>query len=216
MTRLKTHSIERIENRMAQVEAGSLRHKVLQSAKSFKTSWVELGQSLYSIWKDKAYKEWGYAKFETYTAKEIGIRKQTALKLLKSYYFLEKEEPRFIKEDYVRTAETASVPTYEAIDALRRANSNKDIDKTDYATIRKNVLEGGRGAVEVKRDLTALIRQREELEPEEARGKRRAALVKRLISLLRSVREEIRVTHMLPAQLLNDTEKLIGKLEREV
>lgn len=215
MTKLKPHSIERIEGKMAQVEAGSLRHNALQSAKSFKTSWVELGQSLYSVWKDKAYKEWGYAKFETYTAKEIGIRKQTALKLLKSYYFLEKEEPRLIEKDYVRTAETACMPTYEAVDVLRRASSNRDIDRTDYATIKKNVLERGRAAGEVKRDLTALIRQREELEPEEAR-RRRLALVKRLISLLRSVREEIKVSHMLPAQLISDTERLIGKLEKEV
>src|SRR3989338_8674077 len=89
------------------VEAGkeSLRQKTQEAAKRHKASWIELGQFLLTIHKDKLYKEWGYLVFETYCKKELGIKETTAAKLLKSYSFLEKEEPtlasaeRFMEED---------------------------------------------------------------------------------------------------------------------
>ena len=94
-----TRTLDRIDSQMQGVEEGSVRHLALRSAKNFKTSWVELGRALYTVWKDKCYKAWGYITFDAYTAKEIGIKKQTAMKLLKSYYFLEKEEPAVLNEE---------------------------------------------------------------------------------------------------------------------
>jgi len=216
MTRVKTRSIENIEQKMEGVAPDSLRYKVLDNAKMFKTSWVGLGQALYAVWKDKSYREWGYIKFDTYTAKEIGIRKQTALKLLRSYFFLEKEEPQYLTKEYSEATSCATVPTYESVDVLRLAKKRKNIDTSDYASIRRGVLEKGKDVREVKKDLTALIKQREELEPEEARQKRKDALVKRLLSVLKSVKKEIKISHTLPAQLIKDTEKLIDSLEAEV
>ena len=216
MSTLKTKSIRDIEGKMEHMDVDTLRHKVLQSAKSFKTSWVDLGQSLYTVWKNKLYKDWGYAKFDTYTSKEIGIRKPTALKLLKSYYFLEREDPRHISKGYSEEASAATMPTYESVDLLRRVHNRKDMDKGDYASIRKNVLENGKDAGAIRKDLTSLIRQREELEPEEVRRKRKVALLRRFLSLLKSVRDEIKISSMAPAQIINDTNKLIAKLETEL
>ena len=97
---IKTKSIKNIEEKMENLPTETIRHRVLQSAKNFKASWIELGQSLYTVYKDKLYKNWGYLTFDAYTSKEIGIRKQTALKLLRSYYFLEKKEPDYLIKDY--------------------------------------------------------------------------------------------------------------------
>lgn len=215
----KTKTIETLEQRIASVasaEPSSLRHLLLQRSKEFKTSWIELGQALYTVWKDKLYKEWGYTKFETYTAKEIGIRKQTALKLLRSYFFLEKKEPYYLSKEYNQKANAASMPTYESINALRLANSKRQLDNADYENIKKNVLEKGRDAQTVKRDLTALIRQREELLPEEAWRKKRLILLKRSLTLLKSLREEIKLTKIFSAQVMKDIDKLISKLEVEM
>ncbi|MFH0840129.1 MAG: hypothetical protein V1883_03840, partial [Candidatus Omnitrophota bacterium] len=82
---LRTKSIEKIEQKMQDMDENSLRYQILEKVKNFKISWISLGQALYSVWKDKLYKEWGYMTFEAYTAKEIGIKKQTAMKLLRSY-----------------------------------------------------------------------------------------------------------------------------------
>ena len=76
---MKTKSLERLEEKMTGIEEGSIRYRVLQSAKNFKTSWIDLGQALYSVWKDKSYKGWGYMTFDAYSQKEIGIKKATAI-----------------------------------------------------------------------------------------------------------------------------------------
>lgn len=216
MNRLKTKSLAAIEEKMTGMDTESLRFQILQSAKNFKTSWIDLGQALYSVWKDKLYKDWGFLTFDAYTSKEIGIRKNTALKLLKTYYFLEKEEPHFLNKGYVDTKDAAEVPSYESVDVLRLARKKKLLDESDYKRFKNDVLVKGRDAGAVKRDLTALIRQREELEPEEARRKRRETTIKRLLSALRALKTEIEVTKVLPSDILKQTKMLIDRIEAEV
>ncbi|MFA5256346.1 MAG: hypothetical protein WC419_06610 [Candidatus Omnitrophota bacterium] len=216
MDRYKTKSLSAIEEKMADVDEGSLRYKILSSAKSFKTSWIDLGQSLYSVWKDKLFKDWGFLTFDAYTSKEIGIRKNTALKLLKTYYFLEKEEPHLLDKGYVETKDASEVPSYEAVDVLRLAKKKQTLDEDDYKRFRRDVLEKGKDAREVKKDLTALIKQREELEPDEARKKKREATIKRLLTTLRSLKTEIEVTKVLPSDVLKQTRMLIDRIEAEI
>lgn len=216
MNAIKTKSLEGIEQKMESLDQNSLRYRVLQSAKNFKTSWIELGQALYSVWKDKHYKGWGYGKFEIYTAREIGIKKNTAMKLLRSYYFLEKEEPNYLSSDYSASVDAASVPTYETIDVLRLAKNKKDLDQDDYTELKREALEKGKDAREVRKDLTALIRQRKELDPQEAWEKRKFATVKRFVSTLKSLKEEIATAKLLPASLIKEATDLIRKLEAEL
>lgn len=216
MNRFKTKSLEAIEEKMSGMDTESLRFQILQNAKSFKTSWIDLGQALYSVWKDKLYKDWGFLTFDAYTSKEIGIRKNTALKLLKTYYFLEKEEPHLINKDYVKTKDAREVPSYESVDILRLAKKKQMLDEEDYRRFKKDILEKGRDGREVKKDLTALIKQREELEPDEARKKRREATIRRLLSTLRSLKTEIEVTKILPSDVLKQTKILIDRIEAEV
>jgi len=208
--------MENIDRKLENVEEGSARHRVLSSAKSFKTSWFELGQSLYSVWRDRLYKDWDYATFDAYTAKEIGIKKPTAMKLLKSYYFLEKEEPNYVERAAVSPENPASVPTYDAINILRLAKNKKTLDGGDYAHLRREVLEMGREASLVKKDLTSLIRQREELEPDEARHKKRMATLKRLVTSLKSLRTDIENSKLLPVSTIKEISGLIHKIELEI
>lgn len=201
---------------MNSLDQGSLRYHVLESAKRFKTSWIELGRALYSVWKDKHYKEWGYAEFQTYIAREIGIRKQTAGKLLRSYSFLEKEEPEYLKEEFMDSRQAAQVPAYEAIDLLRRAKNKKGLAREDYENLKKEIFESGKDAGEARKELTSLIRQREELEPEEAQNKRRLATVRRLLSALKALKNEAELLKLLPAPLIKEVAGLIQKLEAEI
>ena len=111
-----------------------MRDEALATAKKFKTVWVDLGRTLYTIYKDKLYRAWGYQTFDGYVTKEIGIKKQTSVKLLRSYYFLEKDEPAYLKDDFIKNTATAKVPEYETIDILRRAKAKKGLEKEDYET----------------------------------------------------------------------------------
>jgi len=212
----KPKALRNIEDKMQGLDEGSLRYHLLKSAKDFKSSWIELGRSLYSVWKDKIYKEWGYGSFDIYASREIGIRRQTAMKLLKSYYFLEKEEPQFLKREYVQGAQAANLPSYESVDILRQAKNKKSLDGSDYASLKKAVFEKGRDAREVKKDLTLLIRQREELDPQEAQEKKSLALLNRLLGSLKSLKREAELLKLLSAPVVRDLENLISKIEAEI
>jgi len=213
---MKTKSIDRLEEKMKDMDTESLRFHILNNAKNFKSSWVELGRALYSVYKDKMYKEWGYSTFDIYTVKEIGIRKQTALKLLRSYMFLEKEEPQYLRKEYLEETDAAKVPSYESVDVLRQAKNKKVLDKEDYEHIKKEIFEDGKDALIARKDLTALIRERKELSPQEALEKRRSATVKRLVSVLKSLKKEAELLKLLPAALLKDTAQLISRIEEEI
>lgn len=212
----KPKTIRSLEEKMQQFDRDSFRHHVLESAKDFKTSWVELGRALYSVWKDKKFKEWGFTKFDTYTSKEIGIRKQTAMKLLKSYFFLEKEEPRYLEESFMAQADASKVPTYEAVDVLRMAKNKKTLDVADYGNLKKGIFEEGKDAGQLKKDLTSLIRSRDELEPEEAYKKRKEVTVRRFLSTLKALKKEIELSKLLSSSIIKEAGHLIDKLESEL
>jgi hypothetical protein len=216
MQEKKTKTIKNIENKMEEMDEGSLRYKVLEHAKNFKTSWIDLGQTLFSVWKDKLYKEWGYSEFEAYTAKEIGIRKETALKLLRSYTFLEKEEPRLVSKDRVQEVRVKDIPSYEAVDVLRQA-SNKDLDGETYGKIRKYVLEDGKDAKFIKKDLTAMIKKKEEEEdPRAAKEKKKIMALRRLIGTLRIARTEIKYGNLLPEETIKKIDDIVKTLEAKL
>lgn len=213
---MKSRSILALEERLSQIDGDSFRHHVLTTAKSFKTSWVELGRALYAVYKDKLYREWGYQTFDGYVTKEIGIRKQTSLKLLRSYFFLEKEEPQYLKEKYEKSGDVATLPSYETIDILRRAKGNKNLDSHDYVQLRKDVFDKGRDVAEVRKGLTVLMHQRKDIEPEEAWAQKKERNVKRLLTTLRSLWREVEDLKILPAAVMADMKKLIDRLDAEL
>lgn len=216
MTERKTKAIRNLEEKMGEMSPDTLRYRVLESAKNFKASWIGLGQILTTVWNDKLYKDWGYTEFEAFASKEIGLQKQTALKLVRSYSFLENKEPKYLKKDHVEEADAAQVPTYEAVDVLRRASNNKDIDEADYSRIKKYVLEDGKDAREVRKDLTEIIKKNEELQPEEIYQKKQLARLRRFLSLLKSVKEEIKMSNALPDNISDQADKLIRIIEAEI
>jgi len=216
MEEIKSKSLKSIEAKMESLDSNSLRYHILESAKNFKCSWIELGRSLYSVWKDKMYKEWGYISFDIYVSREIGIRKQTAMKLLKSYYFLEKEEPQYLKNEYTASTQPAHLPSYESVDILRQAKNNKRLDEDDYYNLKKEIFEKGRDAVELKKNLGVIIRQRQELDPQAAQEKKRDAVLKRLLGQLRLLKQEVTVLKLLPVPLIKDLDNLIKNIGQEI
>lgn len=216
MEEIKTKSLKSIEAKMENLDVHSLRYHILESAKNFKCSWIELGRSLYSVYKDKLYKEWGYTSFDIYVSRETGIRKQTAMKLLKSYYFLEKEEPQYLKDEYAASAQPVNLPSYESVDVLRQAKNNKGLDQDEYANLKKEVFEKGRDAQELKKNLGVIIRQRQESDPEAAQEKKRHSALSRLLGQLRLLKQEVAVLKLLSVPLIKDLDNLIKNIDQEI
>lgn len=216
MDTLKNSSLKKIEQKMEDMDVNSMRYHLLKNAKEFKTSWVNLGRALYTVWNDKLYKNWGFQTFEAYTAKEIGIKKQTAMKLLRSYYFLEKEESWYLQKENEEPGEVKKLPDYETINTLRLVKNKRDIGDSDYANFHKDVFENGKDARQIKRDLTALIKGREEISPQEARKQNNLSIVKRMLTTLKTIKRDIEVLKILPHQLVKEINSLIDKIEAEI
>ncbi len=173
---------------MENLDPGSFRYQVLDAAKRFKSSWIELGQHLFSVYKDKLFKEWGYLTFEAYCAKEIGVRQNTALKLLKSYSFLEKEEPTFLKREALDDRQPSRIPGYESVNALRLAKQSERISEKEYQDLREEVFDEGREEAEVKKKIRYVLKSHAPARLEEDQ---KVVVVKKLISSLKTARDEM-------------------------
>lgn len=215
---IKSKSMRIIEEKMGSVEPGSMRYQALQAAKNFKSSWIALGQILYSVYKDKLFKEWGYLTFEAYCKKEMGIQKQTASKLLNSYYFLEKDEPQFLRS--MNTDEEISpgaIPAFEAVNALRLASKNKEFTEEDYQDFKKSVFEDGKEGKDIKRQIGLRLRSlREEEDPDKARAQRRDKTLRRFMATIRSLQKEATGSKFITDKTSRELDKLIELLESEI
>ncbi len=200
-----------------EVQKDSLREKTLEIAKRHKASWIELGQYLFTIHKDKMYKEWGYLVFETYCRKELGIKETTASKLVKSYSFLEKEEPRLASaERFMEEDAPKAVPHYESVNLLRLAKENKELTPHDFADIRKSVIQDAKEPKEVRAQVKQLLSAHEIKDANEERKSRRNTVIKRLVTMLASTRMELESEGLIPAYLIKQMRDLAEKLQDQI
>ena len=210
---MASKAIQQLEERMADLQPGSLRHQTLEAAKRFKTSWIELGRVLWTVYREKKFREWGYLTFEAYCAKEVGIRAATAKKLLHSYYFLEKEEPSTLKR--LTEAAPPSLPSVDSVNLLRLLKNRDEVPAADYQKVRSYVLEKGKEAPEVRKEVQALL-QDKSADPEAVQEARTKSAVRRMIGTLRSIRQQLVGGDLVPKKLLTEMESLIGKLEEHL
>lgn len=208
---VESKSIRRLDEQMAVLEPGTLRHEALEAAKRFKSSWIELGRVLWTIQKDKKFREWGYLTFEAYCAKEVGIRAATARKLLHSYFFLEKEEPSTLRRLLSETP-PAQLPSPDSVQLLRLLKNKQAVAPNDYQRVRSYVLEKGREAPEVRREVRSLLQAAQPDSEETERARARSA-VRRMIGTLRAIRQQLSGADLVPRKLLEEIEGLVQKLE---
>jgi len=193
-----------------------MRALVLQWAKDFKACWLKLSQALYTVHRDKLYEYWGYDNFENYVEREAGIKKPMALKLVKTYAFVEQQEPQCLHATFFEEREPSSLPEFEAVNVLRLARNNKDLTKDDYRGLRKGVMDDGKGAAVVRKELTALMKQRKEVDPDEERQKRNTATVKRFLSAIHAFKRDAEALKLVPAKIVNKAMELFKELESEL
>lgn len=195
--------------------AEALRQELAEYAKTFKVSWVHLGQGLYSVHRDKLYYAWGYEKFEDYVIRELGLKKPLALKLVKTYFFVEQEEPAYLKREFSEAREASVVPSYEGLDVLRLARRRNEITREDYAKLRKDIFDKGRDASLVKKDLTAIIKERKQVDPDEERERRNQASIKKFLGALKNFANDMDSLKLVDADIVEEAQTLLRKLEEK-
>lgn len=213
MDETKTKSLRQIEGRMQETDPASLRYRVLDCARRFKTSWIELGQSLVAVQRDKRFREWGYLTFEAYCAKEIGIQQATAMKLLRSYSFLEREEPAYLKKQLSDDAAPPRIPSVDSVNALRLVKSNERIPEREYERLRDDVLETAKEDTDVKKKVRYLLKTHPNPNartPDDTET--REALLKRLSTQLKTARTELGRLET-PKKLLDRFDALVDAID---
>lgn len=208
----KTKSISQLEERMGDLDPASLRYKVLDCARGFKSSWIELGQYLFSVYKDKHFKDWGYLTFEAYCLKEIGIKQATGMKLLKSYSFLEREEPRFLKKQSIEERKPTQIPSYESVNALRLAKESERISENDYETLREEVLDNVKDDSEVKKKIKYILKSNTPKATPEEKEDRKSQVITKFLSQLRTARHEMGLLEF-PTKIVKQIDDLVEVLE---
>jgi hypothetical protein len=198
--------VSRLDARIGELPEGSLRRKVMESARRFKASWVELGRMLAQVRREEAWREWGFDGFEDYCAKELFLRRATAEKLALSYGFLERHEP-----ELARARDARSVPPFEVIEVLSRAEAAGRMDREAWKEMRAAVIDGEAGKAQVSRTIAERFGPpaRPPLREPEERLARIAGLARRLAEACEEEKE-------VPAALRRSARELADALDRLV
>ena len=141
--------VSRLAAQIEELPEGSFRRKVLESARRFKSTWVELARLLAQVRAEEAWREWGHPSFEAYCTRELFLTRATAEKLTMSYGFLERREPVI-----ARAREARETPPFEVIEVLSRAEAAGRLDDDAWEGMREEVLGGEMDRAEVGRKLT--------------------------------------------------------------
>jgi len=198
---------------LSNADIEQVRDQVLRVVRDFKDSWRNLARALQVVWSNKLYKHWGYETFDQYTAKEIKIRKHTAMKLIRSYQFLHQEEPGYIESE--SSEQEDSMPSLDVVNTLQRAK--RQLPEEDYRRIKQDLLADKRDVREVKKDLTALIVQRrKDLDPEEERTKKGKVAINKFQETLRIFKRDAEALNLLPGKIVQDLDKLIAKIQEHI
>ena len=179
------------------------RAELIARTRRFKASWLELAEALTHVRKNDTWKNWGYESFESYASRELKLRQETVDKLTGSYAFLQRRAPAVLQRDGVVDA----IPSYQAVDFLRRAEEREDAPPEAVVEIRKKVLDEGVPLPSVAREYRDVVFPIDE----ETKDKRDKAALKLAATKLRDM---LASTHAVSQRLAGDvTEKLDALLE---
>lgn len=190
----------------AALEPGSFRHTVMLAARRFKSTWVELGKLLTKVRDEALFEGWGYQTFEAYCLAELRIRKNTALKLTRSYSFLDKHEPQALQRSAEEVAEKPA-PPWEVVQVLAEAEDRGQLSAQEYKSIRDSIWNPDAQVSELRREIQEKFPAPEEPRPSGAHE------LKRLAGLARKLSEELRGNRSVPKAIAERAEALYEEVQ---
>jgi hypothetical protein len=177
------------------------RAELLARARRFKTSWLELAEALTGTRRGGRWREWGYDTFEAYAKTELHLRQETVDKLTGSYTFLQKRAPAVLQRDPLRE----KMPSYQAVDFLRRAEESDDAPREAVEEIRRKVIDEAAPAGTLSRHYSDVVFPIDE----DTRMARDSAGVK---NVAKRLRELLGATQAVPRKLAAEVSGTLDRL----
>jgi hypothetical protein len=185
------------------------RVEVLRRTRRFKSSWLELGEALAEVKRNKTWEKWGYETFEAYAKAELKLRMDTVEKLTGSFMFLHKRAPEVLKRDPLEN----HLPSYQAIDFLRRAEERNEqennVSDETMVEVRSKILDEGVPMATVAR------LYKDSLFPVSAEGKK-SKDKKELKAAATKLKELLAETDAVPRRLASTVASAVDELLSEL
>jgi len=130
-----------MEDTMLAVAGDPERVDILDKARRFKRTWIELAEALHGVNERESWVHWGFDTFDDYCRKELHIKKGTVQKLMASFRFLQSTAPRVIERS--QQEPSAPVPSLQAVDFLARAADRGAANEEVMSEMQQAVFEEG-------------------------------------------------------------------------
>ncbi len=177
------------------------RAELLRRARMFKASWVELAEGLTQAKRQRRWRDWGYESLEAYARAELRLRPETVEKLTGSYSFLKRRAPSVLGRDAVNEP----IPSYEAVDFLRRAEEREDAPRDVVETIRRKVLDDAASAGALSRTYGEAVFPLD-------KDTRRARDVAGIKNVAKRLAELLSETRVVPEKVASEVARSLSKL----
>jgi hypothetical protein len=152
------------------------------------------------------WKAWGYSSFESYAKEELRLRPETVDKLTGSYTFLQRRAPAVLARDGVQDP----LPSYQAVDFLRRAEEKGDAPQEALDDIRRRVFDDAASAGSLARTYGDTVFPMDD----KTRKVRDAAGIKNVAKRLRELLSETRsVPRRLAVEVGGALDRLVEAIE---
>jgi hypothetical protein len=177
------------------------RADLIARARRFKASWIDLAEALTQAKREGRWRAWGFDSFEAYARNELRLKQETVDKLTGSYSFLQRRAPAVLARDVLREP----MPSYQAVDFLRRAEAQEGAPREAVEAIRKRVLEDAAPVAAVSRAFKDVVFPVDE-------ETLRARDVAGLRNVARRLRELLAETRAVPRKLAGEVAGALDEL----
>lgn len=147
----KTKGEARLEQAIHAHAEDAERVFVLERARRFKRTWIELAQALVDVRERETYLRWGYGSFDEYVTRELRLKRGTVDKLCASYGFLRANAPKLARESEDLTDIARPVPSWQAVDFVARAEERGAAPAEVIDEMKREVFDEGAPAPALSR-----------------------------------------------------------------
>lgn len=194
-----------LSEQLAEQGADPERIDLVERARRFKRSWVDMAEGLLRAQASQAYERWGYPDLHAYCNHELQLKRATVDKLMGSYATIREHAPQILRNDSVEH----TIPSYDAVDyfarALRQDAANDAAIEPDGGVIeelRSAVFEDARPISALRRQFNPILHPKQKGEEALSALERARGNIKRLTSLLE--------------ELGTDAEAQVARVEEEL